>query len=91
MRQFDSPEAKASKFEAALEGLADDLDLENRDGEDENELDELLDKLGDDKDDEEIISGQEGMGQEEVETLEESVKLVKQVLLKVLFIPWQRC
>jgi hypothetical protein len=85
MRQFDSPKAKASDFEAALEGLADDL--ENGDvgeGEDGNELDEL----DDDDDDEGIVSAsREGMGEEEIETLEESVKPVKQVLLKVLFIP----
>jgi hypothetical protein len=87
MRQFDSPKAKASDFEAALEGLADDLEnCDGGEGEDENKLDDL----DDDEDDDEITSGREGMGEEEIEMLEESVKPVKQVLLKVLFIPWQQ-
>ena len=88
MKQFDSPKAKGSDFEAALEGFADDLEDCNVD---ENEDEDEVDKLDDDEDDEEIISGRKGMEEEEIEALEESVRPVKQVLLKVSFIPRQCC
>jgi hypothetical protein len=89
MKQFDSPKAKASDFEAALEGLgrlADDL--ENSDV-DEMELEDDEEDSQHDEGDEEIISGQIEMTEEEKRALEEKVKPVRQVLLKVLFISWQ--
>ena len=83
MRQFDSPKAKTSDFEVVVERLADDLEDSDVDGmEEDNELDNY-------DIDEEIVNGRKGMGEEDVEALEESVKPVKQVLFKVLFVSWQ--
>ena len=79
MKQFDSPKTRASDYESALEGLADDLENGDEDEDNENEKD----------DNEDIIGGRKGMEEEEIQALEESVEPVKQVLLKVLFISGQ--
>jgi hypothetical protein len=84
MRQFDSPKAKAPDFEAVLEGLADDPDDSDAAGGME---DGDVEEEGKENDDEEIMNGQSGMKEEEIQALEEGVRPVKHVLLKVLF--WQ--
>jgi hypothetical protein len=88
MKQFDSPKAKTSDFEVVMEGLGDDLENSDVDGM-ESEEDNEGDHDEDHEVDEEVINGRKGMGEEDIEALEERVKPVKQVLLKVLFISWQ--
>ena len=78
LKQFDSP--KGEELEAALDALEDEL-------EDEDETTEDLDEADDNVEDDNVVDGRSGMTKEEIKVLEESVKPVRTVLVKVC----QRC
>ena len=81
MKQFDSPKGKATGFQAALEGFADELETEPDDNIVEAEGDNAP---GEDATDDEIINeNQSAMSEEEINALDESVKPVRLVLFKV--------